>query len=73
MAEPKKAPTTRPPDLDERTVADAAYDKIRQRAHEIWEHEGRPSGRQREHWAQAEREVLSEAGIEARPGDAERH
>ncbi|WP_255448550.1 DUF2934 domain-containing protein [Telmatospirillum sp. J64-1] len=70
--EGKKAPTTKvPPDMDESMLADAAYDKIRQRAYEIWESQGRPSGHQHEHWAQAEREVFAEAGFDARPGDAE--
>ncbi len=27
------------------------------RAHEIWELEGRPEGRHREHWSQAEQEL----------------
>lgn len=30
--------------------------RVRDRAYEIWESEGRPSGREREHWEQAERE-----------------
>lgn len=72
MDEPRQAPTTTiDPQVDEHAIADAAYDKIRRRAYEIWEREGRPSGRQHEHWAQAEREVLNEAGIAARPGSAE--
>ncbi|MGH6915286.1 MAG: DUF2934 domain-containing protein [Geminicoccales bacterium] len=32
-------------------------ERIRQRAYEIWEREGRPEGRQQAHWEQAEREV----------------
>ena len=32
-------------------------ERIRQRAYEIWEREGRPEGREQEHWEQAEREV----------------
>lgn len=28
-------------------------ERIRRRAHEIWEREGRPEGREREHWDQA--------------------
>lgn len=31
--------------------------KIRERAYEIWGRDGRPLGRELEHWAQAEREV----------------
>ena len=31
--------------------------RIRERAHALWEREGRPEGRQEEHWAQACRET----------------
>jgi hypothetical protein len=31
--------------------------KIRQRAYEIWEREGRPHGRDRIHWLRAEAEI----------------
>lgn len=34
--------------------------EIERRAYFIWEHEGRPEGRQHEHWARAEAEILSE-------------
>jgi hypothetical protein len=37
-------------------------DRIRQRAQEIWEQEGRPEGRAEEHWAQAERDIRAAAG-----------
>ncbi|SKA36350.1 DUF2934 domain-containing protein [Consotaella salsifontis] len=30
---------------------------IRNRAYEIWEREGRPNGREHEHWAEAAREI----------------
>ncbi len=30
---------------------------IQQRAYELWENEGRPQGREQEHWQQAEREI----------------
>ena len=33
--------------------------KIRERAYEIWDREGRPLGREIEHWAQAERELAA--------------
>ena len=36
------------------------HDAIGRRAYEIWEREGRPNGRDREHWFQAERELDSE-------------
>ena len=32
-------------------------DKVRRRAYEIWEREGRPEGRHDEHWSQARREM----------------
>jgi len=31
--------------------------RIRERAYAIWEEEGRPSGREHEHWTQAEDEI----------------
>lgn len=34
--------------------------KIRERAHAIWEHDGRPHGQDREHWERAEQELRSE-------------
>ncbi|MGQ9368496.1 DUF2934 domain-containing protein [Azospirillum sp. A39] len=39
---------------------DNRLDRIRQRAHEIWEREGNPHGRHDEHWAQAEAEIAAE-------------
>lgn len=35
-------------------------ERIRQRAHELWEQEGRPQGRQDEHWARARGEIQME-------------
>ena len=32
---------------------------IRERAYAIWEIEGRPEGRERQHWEQATREVMA--------------
>jgi hypothetical protein len=32
-------------------------DRIQRRAYELWESEGRPEGRERTHWLQAEREI----------------
>ncbi|WP_257170653.1 DUF2934 domain-containing protein [Bradyrhizobium sp. SRS-191] len=32
-------------------------DRIRERAHQLWEQSGRPDGREDEFWYQAEREV----------------
>ncbi|WP_173931862.1 DUF2934 domain-containing protein [Chelativorans sp. Marseille-P2723] len=36
-------------------------EKIRQRAYEIWEAEGRPEGREAEHWARASQEIEAES------------
>ena len=39
-------------------------ERVRRRAHEIWEREGRPEGRQAEHWRQAMDEIEAEdAGV----------
>jgi len=43
-------------------------DKIRKRAREIWEENGRPAGRDVEFWLQAERE-LQEAEVKEVPDD----
>jgi hypothetical protein len=37
--------------------------RIRERAHRLWEEEGKPEGRNREHWAEAERQVMIEQGM----------
>jgi hypothetical protein len=37
-------------------------ERIRQRAHEIWEREGRPHGLEQEHWDRATREIDAEGG-----------
>jgi hypothetical protein len=42
-----------------------SHDKLRARAYAIWEAEGRPSGREQEHWDQARREILSSPVTEA--------
>jgi hypothetical protein len=42
--------------------------RVRQRAHEIWERQGRPQGEENEHWAQASNEIDAEEGT--RPADA---
>ncbi|MBM3605719.1 MAG: DUF2934 domain-containing protein [Alphaproteobacteria bacterium] len=38
-------------------------DRIRERAHQIWEAEGRPEGREAEHWAQAQDELRREGSL----------
>lgn len=34
--------------------------RVRMRAHELWEQEGRPEGRDTDHWEQASREIDAE-------------
>jgi hypothetical protein len=43
-------------------------EKIKQRAHELWEAEGRPEGRELEFWLQAEGELSEAPG--AAPGSS---
>ncbi|MBZ9841090.1 DUF2934 domain-containing protein [Mesorhizobium sp. CA5] len=38
-------------------MTDDRHERIRQRAHEIWEQTGRPEGAHKEHWDQATAEV----------------
>lgn len=54
-------------------------EQIRARAHQIWEEEGRPQGREQEHWEKAAREMeghqafnegaFAGIGSEPQPGD----
>jgi hypothetical protein len=39
--------------------------RIRERAYEIWVSEGRPHGRDAEHWQKAEAEIAAESGAAA--------
>lgn len=43
---------------------------IRERAYAIWEEEGRPEGREREHWARASREIEAEESPGALSNDS---
>jgi hypothetical protein len=45
----------------EATVTDDRQERIRRRAHAIWEQAGRPEGAHHEHWEQATAEVDGEA------------
>lgn len=38
-------------------------ERVRQRAHEIWEREGRPEGRNLEHWERAKEEIAIEDNL----------
>lgn len=50
-------------------MANAQEKKIRERAHAIWLEEGSPSGREQDHWEQAEREVAAQSDApKAKPG-----
>lgn len=48
-------------------VQESREQKIRDRAHRLWEAEGRPEGRGHEHWLEAERQVLAEEAAGASP------
>ena len=39
---------------------DSREERIKRRAYEIWEREGRPTGREQEHWDQAVQEIEAE-------------
>jgi hypothetical protein len=41
-------------------MSDDRIERIRARAHEIWEREGRPDGRDADHWRQASDEIDAE-------------
>jgi hypothetical protein len=67
VARKRKAPTTIKPLSRTAAAASAASaarqddlcDRVRRRAYELWESEGRPAGREHDHWLQAEREVAA--------------
>ena len=46
-------------------------DRVRERAHAIWEREGRPEGAAERHWAEAEEELRAEERGQPDPGAAE--
>jgi hypothetical protein len=45
-------------------MPDNREDQVRKHAHRLWEVEGKPHGRDKEHWQQAEKELSS-----AEPGE----
>ncbi len=53
-------------------MPDDRDDRIRRRAHEIWERDGRPHGKHAEHWERAAREVDAEAAVTKQAGSATR-
>jgi len=48
----------------------ADEEKISKRAHQIWEAEGRPHGRDRQHWEQAAREIAEEKTLRSQQAAA---
>lgn len=50
-------------DVTDRSVSSDYLERIRRRAYELWEQEGRPEGRELAHWAQAEHEIRQGQGI----------
>ena len=49
----------------------ADENRIKERAYHIWEAEGRPHGRDREHWERASREIEAGAKMRAPKAAAE--
>ena len=47
------------------TTTPTLEERFRARAHEIWEREGRPEGRDLAHWHQAEAEITAEDAVKA--------
>ena len=46
-------------------VTEPLEDRIRTRAHQLWELAGRPEGREEEFWHEAERELSGDPAINA--------
>ncbi len=44
-------------------------ERIRKRAHDIWEEEGRPEGREYSHWLRARAEIRAEDGERSGRGE----
>lgn len=40
-------------------MSESVYERVKKRAYEIWEEEGRPWGRDAIHWEQAHREIAA--------------
>ena len=48
-------------------MADDRDAQIRQHAYRLWQQEGEPHGRDREHWERAERELAGDAPADPKP------
>jgi hypothetical protein len=55
-----------------RTTMSVKEDRIRQRAYEIWEREGRPDGEDMRHWLQAFQEIAASADADSQPAGKSR-
>jgi hypothetical protein len=53
------SPTVATPSAASRGRQDDLHERVRRRAYELWESQGRPAGREYDHWLQAEREVAA--------------
>jgi hypothetical protein len=45
------------------SLLDRTLERVRRRAYEIWEREGRPEGRDADHWALAKEEIAIEDNL----------
>lgn len=45
-------------------MAETVYERVKKRAYEIWEEEGRPWGRDAVHWERANREIADQTETE---------
>jgi hypothetical protein len=61
VAQKMTAPSTTKPAIPaaSRGRQSDLHERVRRRAYELWESEGRPAGREHDHWFQAEREVAT--------------
>src|SRR5687768_8289682 len=57
-----------PWDQTEAKMSEDREERVRQRAHEIWEREGKPHGHEKKHWEQASNEIDAEE--DAKPAHA---
>lgn len=55
---PSHPAASHPAAAGQQGLSETEHDQIRRRARAIWREEGGPEGRDREHWEQAELEVL---------------
>jgi hypothetical protein len=74
MREPEEVRKSCPENPKERIGMDQNVERrIRDRAYSIWEEEGRPAGRDIEHWLRAAQEIAAMAGKNAASPEAQGH